>query len=127
MWRLQDVGQYWWLVGWWVLWGGRGTGPEERPASLRGVSSMPWACSFSLARAKSSEAAFKARRAEPSAAAGAWALSCWIRSEIRAAWKARACVVLFGMSRACEMCRASAMASSPGQVCFPGSPEAGGW
>ena len=46
-------------------------GAEERPASLRGVSSMPWAWSFSRARARSSEVAFKARRAEPSAAAGA--------------------------------------------------------
>ena len=48
-------------------------GAEERPASLRGVSSTPWAWSFSRARARSSEVAFKARRAEPSAAAGAWA------------------------------------------------------
>ena len=44
-------------------------GVEERPGSLRGVSSMPWAWSFSRARARSSEVAFKARRAEPSAAA----------------------------------------------------------
>ena len=48
-------------------------GAEERPASLRGVSSMPWAWSFSRARARSSDVAFRARRAEPSAAARAWA------------------------------------------------------
>ena len=47
-------------------------GAEERPASFRGVSSMPWAWSFSRARARSSDLAFRARRAEPSAAAGAW-------------------------------------------------------
>ena len=111
MWRLKHVGQHWWL------WAGGSTGAagalgaEERPASLRGVRSMPWACSFSFARAKSSEVAFKARRAEPSGAAGAWAWSCWMRREIIGAWKARAWVVLLGTSLPWEVCRASAMAS----------------
>ena len=43
-------------------------GAEERPASFWGVSSTPWAWSFSRARARSSDVAFRARRAEPSAA-----------------------------------------------------------
>ena len=48
-------------------------GVEEWPVSFLRVSSIPWAWSFSRARARLSEVALRARRAEPSATAGAWA------------------------------------------------------
>ena len=70
---------------------GGGAVAEERPASLRGVSSIPWAWSFSRALARSSEVALRARRAEPS-----WVWSCLVRRAIKGAWKARAWVVLLG-------------------------------
>ena len=87
------------------------SGAEERPASLRGVRSIPWAWSFSRGLARSLEVALRARRAEPSAAAGAWAWSCSVRRAIKGAWKARAWVVLLGTVVPCAEWRASAIAS----------------
>ena len=89
----------------------RGAVVEDRPASLRGVSSIPWAWSFSRALARSSDVALRARRAEPSAAAGAWAWSWSVRRAIKGAWKARAWVVLLGTVVPCAEWRASAIAS----------------
>ena len=62
-------------------------------------------------RASSSAVFLRARRAVPSAGAGEWDWSCWMSRLIRGAWKARACVVLLGMSVPCLVWRVSAMPS----------------
>ena len=76
-----------------------------------GVNGTPKLWSFCFARASSSVADLSARRAVPSAGAGECDWSCWMRRLINGAWKARACVVLLGMSLPCEVWRVSAMAS----------------
>ena len=66
---------------------GRAEGAEGRmPASLRGVSSRPWACNLAWALSKSLAVALRARSAEPSAAAGACVSSWWMRSWMSGAW-----------------------------------------
>ena len=66
-----------------------------------GVRGLPRLWSFCLARASSSVAFLRARRAVPSAGAGECDWSCWMRRLINGAWKARAWVVLLGMSVPC--------------------------
>ena len=78
---------------------------------LSGTSSFRELWSFCLARASSSVVFLSARRAVPSAGAGEWDWSCWMRRLIKGAWKARACVVLLGMSVPCLVWRVSAMPS----------------
>ena len=76
-----------------------------------GVRGSPRLWSFCFARASSSVVFLRARRAVPSAGAGEWDWSCWMSRLIRGAWKARACVVLLGMSVPCLVWRVSAMPS----------------
>ena len=93
--------------------GGRdgAAGPEAWLVLLTGVRGSPKLWSFCFARASSSVVFLRARRAVPSAGAGEWDWSCWMRRLMRGAWKARACVVLLGMSVPCWVCRVSAMPS----------------
>ena len=85
--------------------------PEEWVVPFVGVSVTPKWWSFCFARASSSVADLSARRAVPSAGAGECDWNCWMRRLIKGAWKARACVVLLGMSVPWEVWRVSAMAS----------------
>ena len=75
------------------------------------VRGLPKFWSFCFARASSSLVDVSARRAVPSAGAGEWDWSCWMRRLIKGAWKARACVVLLGMSVPCLVWRVSATPS----------------
>ena len=99
---LQDVRKDGWFVCWWSGW----------MAWLELFRGSPKLWSFCFARASSSVVFLRARRAVPSAGAGEWDCSCWMKRLIRGAWKARACVVLLGMSVPCLVWRVSAMPSS---------------
>ena len=108
VWRLQDVSQDGWLVCWWGWWVGWGAG-----ACGVGVRGLPRQAHL-----------WCSRRAVPSAGAGEWDWSCWMRRLIKGAWNARACVVLLGMSVPCVVWRGFRQ-RRPGPGVSPGFPGGG--